>query len=283
MKFLEFLNEGKNGKDESLSLSDIESILRKNKAKLSKIVDALKCTYDDCEGMSDKDFIKNVVKSLRSIGAEELADSINTMKDLDSLEFFLNIDDIYSMANKMHYHQRLDPFVTRITDYLNEGITSYKELPNSWKKVTSKQFSNVGEGSIVKPLVNKKLQSVSVLRTQLLNSLSYLGDDFILGDKLINQYEAILFEVNDIPVAVIKRSYKGKYQIYDLEGNDRVNMRRRAYKGRSFSKTDVVGEVITMAEIALGNLDMRDVVNQTKVTISALQSDFDKATMNKAK
>lgn len=107
------------------SMYELEDLIRKNKANLQKIVTALEDNYveDGQEDDMDEDsFVYSVVQSLKKIGAREIANNIDSGKDLESLEHYLQGgDNIGSIADRLHYHQNIDHLAKAIIEFIVKG------------------------------------------------------------------------------------------------------------------------------------------------------------------
>lgn len=126
MKFADFLNESTLDESKTYeSMYELEDLIRKNKSRLQKIVKALEDNMDDDtdeDNFDEEKFVYGIVKSLKDIGAKEIANEINGIRDVESLEhYLLDGTKISSTADRLHYHQNRDELAKLIIKFIVKG------------------------------------------------------------------------------------------------------------------------------------------------------------------
>ena len=118
MKFSEFLNEKKNEDGYFDSRSDLIDAI--SETKFEKLFKAIDSVYDDVdEDASDDDFVDAVRNALSGIGARDIADTVETIKDFSYLEKYIGDgQNINSTADQLHYDQHSKDMAKAIIEFL---------------------------------------------------------------------------------------------------------------------------------------------------------------------
>lgn len=122
MKFSEFLNESTNTGAKFPNKEDLLAELRQkdNLDRFKALVKAMNNCYDG--GDDDEDdakFVNDVKSELFKIKASALANTIDTVKDIEEFENVIQDGkDLNAAADKMHYGQRRNKVVKEVINFI---------------------------------------------------------------------------------------------------------------------------------------------------------------------
>lgn len=120
MKFSEFLNESTNTGAKFPNKEDLLAELRQkdNLDRFKALVKAMNNCYGD-DDEDDAKFVNDVKSELFKIKASALANTIDTVKDIEEFENVIQDGkDLNAAADKMHYGQRRNKVVKEVINFI---------------------------------------------------------------------------------------------------------------------------------------------------------------------